>query len=189
MSDLLSSKQGKNPVPYSRPMTPEQGHRVGIYGLGAIGYHVARNLANSLSGPPLFVYNRTASKSEKLAHELGPKKISVAGSPAELVESCDVMYALFASKPTGVLTCLYQLYNSCKRRGSQVCIQTVLSGSSGISLVSWVPHPISCQTARLHRQMARLHRRRPRSSLNPALYVFPLSPFAFELISTRFIPQ
>lgn len=104
---LLGSKQKTDTLPYSRPITPEHGRRVGIYGLGAIGYHVARNLANSLSSLPLVVYNRTPSKSEKIAKELGPNKISIAGSPAELVNSSDIMYAMFAPKPTQVLTCLH----------------------------------------------------------------------------------
>lgn len=99
MSDtLLSPKDKTDTLPYSRPVTPDHGRRVGIYGLGAIGYHVARNLANSLSILPLVVYNRTPAKSEKLANELGPNKISIAQSPAELVDSCDIMCGLFASK-------------------------------------------------------------------------------------------
>jgi glutamyl-tRNA reductase len=94
MSDLLLSPgDKKDTMPYSRPITPEHGRRVGIYGLGAIGHHVARNLANSLSTLPLVVYNRTTTKSQKLANELGPNKISVAESPSELVNSCDIMYA------------------------------------------------------------------------------------------------
>lgn len=99
MSHLLADlKDKRDALPYSRPATPDHGHRVGVYGLGAIGYHVARNLANSLPSLPLVVYNRTLAKSEKLASELGPNKISVVQTPAELVNSCDIMYALFASK-------------------------------------------------------------------------------------------
>ena len=108
MSDLpTSSTEKKGTLPYSRPTTPEHGRRVGIYGLGAIGYHVAKNLASSISTPslPLVVYNRTASKCEKLVKELGPNKISIAENPAELVNSCDIMYAPFAPKPTRELTC------------------------------------------------------------------------------------
>lgn len=94
MSDaLLVPKHKKDTLPYSRPGTPDHGHRIGVYGLGAIGYHVARNLANSLSNLPLVIYNRTTAKSEKLAKELGPNKILVAQSPAELVNSSDIMYA------------------------------------------------------------------------------------------------
>ena len=98
MSDVLTiPKDEKDTLPYSRPGTPDHGRRVGVYGLGAIGYHVARNMANSLSGVPVVVYNRTLAKSEKLASELGPNKISIAQNPAELVDSCDIMYAIFAS--------------------------------------------------------------------------------------------
>jgi 3-hydroxyisobutyrate dehydrogenase-like beta-hydroxyacid dehydrogenase len=116
MSNLsLGPTDKKLTLPYSRPITPEQGHRVGIYGLGAIGYHVARNLANSLSTLPLVVYNRTTSKSEKLVNELGPNKISIAKSPAELVNSCDIMYAQLTPKPTLELTRLHQLHTPCER--------------------------------------------------------------------------
>jgi hypothetical protein len=98
MSDaLLVPKHKKDTLPYSRPSTPDHGHRIGVYGLGAIGYHVARNLANSLSSLPLVIYNRTTAKSEKLAKELGPNKILVAQSPAELVNSSDIMYAALIS--------------------------------------------------------------------------------------------
>ena len=72
--------------------------------MGAIGYHVARNLANSISSLPVVVYNRSPAKSEKLATELGPNKISIVQSPAELVNSCDIMYALLLSKQTRTLT-------------------------------------------------------------------------------------
>jgi len=100
MSDTLTPPKSKRDVlPFSRPATPDHSRRVGVYGLGAIGYHVARNLANSLSTLPLVVYNRSPAKSEKLASELGPNKISIVRSPAELVDSCDIMYALFESKP------------------------------------------------------------------------------------------
>lgn len=95
---LLSSGDSKNSLPYSRPVTPDHGRRVGIYGLGAIGYPVAKNLANSLSSLPIVVYNRTPTKSEKLAKELGPNKISIANTPADLVNSCDIMCAMFVSK-------------------------------------------------------------------------------------------
>lgn len=99
MSDALAiPKDKKDVLPYSRPATPDHSRRVGVYGLGAIGYQVARNLANSLSNLPLVVYNRTPAKSEKLASELGPNKVSIVQSPAELVNSCDIMYALFESR-------------------------------------------------------------------------------------------
>ncbi|KAF9654128.1 NAD-binding protein [Thelephora ganbajun] len=98
MSDvLLSPKDKKDTLPYSRPATPDHGHRVGVYGLGAIGYHVAKNLANSLSSLPLVVYNRTVAKSEKLAKELGPNKVSIVQSPAELVDSCDIIFTILAN--------------------------------------------------------------------------------------------
>ena len=116
MSDTLLGPGDKgDTLPYSRPVTPDHGRRVGVYGLGAIGYHVARNLANTISSLPVVVYNRTTAKSEKLAGELGPNKISVAQSPAELVDSCDIMCGLFILKLTRSLICRHQLYNSRER--------------------------------------------------------------------------
>lgn len=103
MSDtLLGVNDKRDTLPYSRPTTPDDSRRIGVYGLGAIGYHVARNLANSLSSLPLVVYNRSSAKSKKLADELGPNKISIVQSPAELVDSCDIMYAVLTEAETRI---------------------------------------------------------------------------------------
>lgn len=58
-----------------------------------MGYLMARNLANHQRPDllPVFVYNRTVSKSQELASELGPKKIIIAESPEQLVHECDVI--------------------------------------------------------------------------------------------------
>jgi hypothetical protein len=116
MSDThLSPGAKKDTLPYSRPVTPDHGRRIGIYGLGAIGYNVARNLVNSPCSLPLVVYNRTTARSEKLASELGPNKISVAQSPVELVNSCDIMWAPSILKLSQALTCLHQFHDPCER--------------------------------------------------------------------------
>jgi len=90
-------------MPFSRPPTPH-GHpiQIGIYGLGAMGYFIARNLANARAGhlagsPPLLVFNRTAAKGEKLAKELGESKVRVAQSVAELVNECDIIITNLAN--------------------------------------------------------------------------------------------
>ncbi|MBM2854374.1 MAG: NAD(P)-dependent oxidoreductase [Steroidobacteraceae bacterium] len=60
---------------------------VGFIGLGAMGQHMARNLhrAGLLTG----VWNRTTSKSEALAAEIGCR---VFGSPAALAAACDFIF-------------------------------------------------------------------------------------------------
>ena len=60
---------------------------VGFIGLGAMGQHMARNLhcAGLLTG----VWNRTTSKSEALAAEIG---CGVFGSPAALAAACDFIF-------------------------------------------------------------------------------------------------
>jgi len=59
---------------------------VGFIGLGAMGQHMARNLhrAGLLAG----VWNRTASKAEGLASEIGCRAF---GSPAELAAGCEIV--------------------------------------------------------------------------------------------------
>jgi len=66
--------------------------RTGVIGLGAMGAPMARHLANKgfLEG----VWNRTESKAEQLAAELGVRQ---AGSPAELASKCDVVLSCVAA--------------------------------------------------------------------------------------------
>ncbi|CCL98158.1 uncharacterized protein FIBRA_00152 [Fibroporia radiculosa] len=88
-------------IPFSRPATP--GHvvnTVGFYGLGAMGYFMARNLANrraSEAGSALVVYNRSIAKSEQLLKELGADKVKIAQSAEQLVLECDVVFTSLAS--------------------------------------------------------------------------------------------
>lgn len=63
---------------------------IGFVGLGALGTHMARNLASSLSAP-LLVWTRTTSKAQALQTELGESKIRVASSPSALAAECDVV--------------------------------------------------------------------------------------------------
>ena len=64
---------------------------------------MARNLAihknsHQIESPPLLVYNRTVSKSEKLANELGGEgKIRIAQSAAELAVECDIIITNLAN--------------------------------------------------------------------------------------------
>jgi len=153
MSDtLLSPKDKTDTLPYSRPVTPDHGRRVGIYGLGAIGYHVARNLANSPSSLPLVVYNRTTSKSEELATELGPNKISIAQSLDELVNSCDFIFTILANDEVvkAAYKSFYQALQATPPADPKVFVEcsTIYPTVAGEldDLISSVPHGrfISC---------------------------------------------
>ncbi|KIM88933.1 hypothetical protein PILCRDRAFT_85377 [Piloderma croceum F 1598] len=92
-------------IPFSRPATPQtEPRKIGFYGLGNIGYLMARNLATHKSSvtspvsPPLLVYNRTVSKSEKLVKEVGGEsKIRIAQSAAQLAIECDVIITNLAN--------------------------------------------------------------------------------------------
>jgi 3-hydroxyisobutyrate dehydrogenase-like beta-hydroxyacid dehydrogenase len=93
-------------IPFSRPATPQTGpQKIGFYGLGNIGYLMARNFATYKSSvtspalsPPLLVYNRTVSKSEKLVEEVGGEsKIRIAKSAAQLAIECDIIITNLAN--------------------------------------------------------------------------------------------
>ena len=60
--------------------------KIGFIGLGAMGIHMARNLAkaNSLET----VFNRTVSKTESIEKEF---TCSVSTSPSELAKQCEVI--------------------------------------------------------------------------------------------------
>lgn len=88
-------------VPYSRPQTPHPQHQVGFVGLGAMGKHMALNLAQSLAKqdlplPPLMVYNRTATKAEELA-ESSQGLIKVCKDLVELGQCCDLIFTSLAN--------------------------------------------------------------------------------------------
>jgi 3-hydroxyisobutyrate dehydrogenase-like beta-hydroxyacid dehydrogenase len=91
-------------MPFSRPPTP-RAHplQIGFYGLGSMGYPMARNLASHKSShpvasPPLLVYNRTISKCEKLVEEVGGEnKVRIGQNAAELAIECDVIITNLAN--------------------------------------------------------------------------------------------
>jgi 3-hydroxyisobutyrate dehydrogenase-like beta-hydroxyacid dehydrogenase len=86
-------------LPYSRPQTPGQPAPVqlGWIGLGAMGYLIARNLANHRAEhleqqPPLLVWNRSKDKSEKLLQEVGDRKVAIAQSVVDLATTSDIIF-------------------------------------------------------------------------------------------------
>ncbi|KAG1757840.1 NAD(P)-binding protein [Suillus lakei] len=99
-NNLLHASAHANAVPFSRPPTPGvHPLQIGFCGLGAMGYFMARNLANSFKSqlPPLLVYNRTVAKSQKLRAELGASAIKVADTLDQLVTECDVIFTNLAN--------------------------------------------------------------------------------------------
>lgn len=91
-------------LPYSRPQTPGRQNQVhvGWIGLGAMGYLMARNLANYRATnleqqPPLLVWNRSKEKSEKLLQELGGNKVAIADSVVDVATKCDIVLTSLAS--------------------------------------------------------------------------------------------
>lgn len=67
-----------------------------------MGYPMARNLTNHAhshphGSEPLYIYNRTRSKSEKLLKELGGEKVRIADSAKQLARECDVVITSLGS--------------------------------------------------------------------------------------------
>jgi len=84
-------------VPFSRPTTPSpHPPKIGWYGLGAMGYFMARNIATSRQSQsnttPVLLYNRTLSKAQKLVDQVGLSVAKVASSPAQLATECDIIF-------------------------------------------------------------------------------------------------
>ncbi|PCH34285.1 hypothetical protein WOLCODRAFT_22575 [Wolfiporia cocos MD-104 SS10] len=102
-------------IPFSRPATP--GHiinKIGFYGLGAMGYFMARNLArhraSNTGTSPLVVYNRSVAKAEQLRAEIGADKVQIAESAEQLVLECDVIFTSLASD--AVVKSVYEQFAS-----------------------------------------------------------------------------
>ena len=69
-----------------------------------MGYLMARNLANHAhtrwhpqGAEPVYIYNRTRSKSEQLLKELGDEKVKIADSAMQLARECDVVITSLGS--------------------------------------------------------------------------------------------
>ena len=71
-----------------------------------MGYLMARNLANhhyktttehQRQPEPIYIYNRTRAKSEKLLSELGGDKVKIADSAIQLAKECDVIITSLGS--------------------------------------------------------------------------------------------
>lgn len=129
MSDILHSlRMTHNPssttegavtppaLPYSRPVTPGSGAvpvQIGFVGLGAMGYVMAKNLANHRgdhihASPPILVWNRSHAKCDELFAELGQHKIRVAKTLEQVVTECDIIFTVLANDE--VVKSIYQQF-------------------------------------------------------------------------------
>ncbi|KAJ8596256.1 NAD(P)-binding protein [Rhizopogon salebrosus TDB-379] len=105
---LLTPALHAGAVPFSRPPTPgTHPLQIGFFGLGAMGYFMARNLANSRKShlSPILIYNRTVAKSQKLLAELGASSVKVADTIDQLATECDVIFTNLANDD--VVTSVY----------------------------------------------------------------------------------
>ena len=102
MSESVLQKDSHHGVPYTPSVTPHPVPRIGLLGLGSMGYPMARNLARHLASkfptaPPLMVYNRTVKKADALAAEISPVRIAIASSAQQLALECDVIITSLAN--------------------------------------------------------------------------------------------
>ncbi|RPD64627.1 NAD(P)-binding protein [Lentinus tigrinus ALCF2SS1-7] len=89
--------------PFSRPTTP--GHhdlQIGFCGLGAMGSPMVTNLANwrkqhTQAPLPIMVWNRSKSKADDLARDLGDELITVADSLEQIATECDIIFTNLAN--------------------------------------------------------------------------------------------
>ena len=88
--------QPSGDVPFSRPQSPHKELIVGFYGLGAMGYSMARNLTKNLPSP-LRVSNRSRSRAEQLLKELGETKVKIVDNPANLALEADIIFTNLAN--------------------------------------------------------------------------------------------
>ncbi|KAJ7597428.1 NAD-P-binding protein [Mycena floridula] len=87
-------------LPFSRPTTPGVPAQLGFVGIGAMGYLMARNLAKHRahhgSSHSILIWNRSISKAEKLAKEVG-EGIRVAHSLEQVARECDIIFTNLAN--------------------------------------------------------------------------------------------
>ena len=98
--------------------------KAGMIGLGAMGAHMAGNIAKA--GLLTSVWNRTASKAKAIAEELG---VNCAGTPAELAADVDVIL-LCISADQDVLEMVAAIRESIKPGSVVVDTSTVSSATA-----------------------------------------------------------
>jgi len=98
--------------------------KVGFIGLGAMGMHMARNLAkaNLLDT----VFNRTISKTEAMQKEFS---CSVSASPLELAKQCEVIF-ISVSRDADVLEIVNNIKTNIKKNSIVIDTSTVSSDTA-----------------------------------------------------------
>lgn len=104
--------------------------RIGLAGLGVMGYRIAGNLAKA--GKLDLVYNRTTSKSEQFAKEYGVKYTT---DPKELINSVDTLITMLADD-TAVSDFLKPLVQYSK--GKIIVDMSTISPSTSIAIANEV---------------------------------------------------
>ena len=108
----MSLQPHPDALTFSRPPTPQaQAPQIGWYGLGAMGYAMARSIALSTKSrdppsPPILVYNRTVAKTERLIQDAGASNVMAALNPAQLATECDIIFTNLAND--AVVTTVYK---------------------------------------------------------------------------------
>ncbi|THV01426.1 NAD-P-binding protein [Dendrothele bispora CBS 962.96] len=143
----MESLHAHTNLPYSRPATPGlHPSQIGFVGIGAMGYFMARNLANrrvipGFTNSPLLLWNRSPERPQKLVKELGEDRVRITQSLEELVNSCDVVITNLAND--AVVKSIYEQFvktltqNSPVR--SKIFVETSTVGEIDGSL-SKIPH-------------------------------------------------
>ncbi|KAF8899114.1 NAD-P-binding protein [Infundibulicybe gibba] len=112
---------------------------------------MARNLANrqpsqGAPSPPVFVWNRTVSKSERLARELSEQKIRIAQDPEQIALECDIIITNLGND--AAIKSIYERFtkalSNLQSSKSKIFVETstiypALAGELD-SLISTVPH-------------------------------------------------
>ncbi len=92
---------------------------VGMIGLGAMGEHMARNLANA--GYLHALYNRTTAKADKLGQELN---VTVAQTPEALAADVDIV-CLCVSRDEDVLAIIHTIKKTIRQNSVVIDMSTV----------------------------------------------------------------
>ena len=92
---------------------------VGMIGLGAMGEHMARNLAKA--GFLSALYNRTTQKAEKLGQELN---VTVAHTPQALAANVDII-CLCVSRDEDVMEIIHAIKNTIRPNSVVIDMSTV----------------------------------------------------------------
>ena len=104
--------------------------RIGLAGLGVMGYRIGANLAKA--GKLDLVYNRTTSKAEQFSKEYGVKYTT---DPKELINSVDLLITML-SDDSAVLSFLMPLAQYSK--GKIIVDMSTISPSTSISIANEV---------------------------------------------------